>query len=196
MPRLRKGARLLLHWRSRASAKDSKAGECARHRVILTTGRAPNREAVPAVGDPSPPVSPTPNLMRLKQILVASVVFIGALLGSSACSKAQQPPSRTNGTAAQPAPPQQAVASPQELQLYTDAARTSWNFINRITEPSTGLARAHANYANVTLWDIAGVIAANYVAHDLGFIDDATYDSHISRILATLSTIDLFDKAA
>src|SRR3954469_2535898 len=134
--------------------------------------------------------------MRHKQILVGSLFLFGALLGSSACSKAQTPPPpRTNGTA-QPAAPQTAVATPQERQLYLDAARTSWNFVNRITEPSTGLARAHANYANVTLWDIAGVIAANYVARDLGFIDDATYDSHISRILSTLSTVDLFDKAA
>ena len=132
--------------------------------------------------------------MRHKQILVGSVLLLGALVGISACSKAQTPPpSRTTG-AAQPTQP--AVVTPAERQLYMDAARTSWNFVNRITEPTTGLARAHANYANVTLWDIAGVIAANYVARDLGFIDAATYDSHISRILSTLSTVDLFDKAA
>src|SRR5438105_12108409 len=65
-----------------------------------------------------------------------------------------------------------------------------------ITEPSTGLARAHARYAYVTLWDIAGVVAANYVAHELTFINDATYDAHITRILSTLSAIDLFDKVA
>ena len=77
-----------------------------------------------------------------------------------------------------------------------DAARSSWNFVNSITEPSTGLARAHARYSFVTLWDIAGVIAANYVARELGFINDATYDSHITRILATLSTVDLFENTA
>lgn len=132
--------------------------------------------------------------MRHKQILVGSLLLLGALLGSSACSKAQTPPpSRTNGAAE---PTQPTVATPAERQLYMDAARTSWNFVNRITEPSTGLARAHANYANVTLWDIAGVIAANYVARDFGFIDATTYDSHISRILSTLSTVDLFDKVA
>jgi hypothetical protein len=90
----------------------------------------------------------------------------------------------------------QAPLTAQERQLYMDAARTSWNFVNSITEPSTGLARAHARYSFVTLWDIAGVIAANYAAHELGFINDATYDSHISRILATLSTVDLFENTA
>ena len=86
--------------------------------------------------------------------------------------------------------------TPQERQLYLDAARTSWNFVNSITEPSTGLARAHATYSYVTLWDIAGVIAANYVAHELGFINDAVFDAHIGRILSTLSALDLFDRRA
>jgi hypothetical protein len=130
--------------------------------------------------------------MRLKQILVCFAVPLGALVGSSACSKAQQPP--ISG-AQRPAAAGPAVSA-AESQLYLNAARTSWNFVNRITEPATGLARAHANYANVTLWDVAGSIAANFVARDLGFIDATTYDSHISRILSTLSTVDLFDKSA
>ena len=121
-----------------------------------------------------------------KSLLVFSLV-IGAVSGSSACSKAQQSVQQPAGAS---------VVTPEERQLYLDAARTSWNFVNRITEPSTGLARAHATYSYVTLWDIAGVIAANYTAHELAFINDATYDSHIQRILATLSTIDLFDNAA
>jgi len=125
--------------------------------------------------------------MQPEKLLLVFFVVIGAVSGSSACSKAQQPPQQPTGAS---------VVAPEERQLYLDAARTSWNFVNRITEPSTGLARAHANYSYVTLWDIAGVIAANYTAHELAFINDATYDSHIQRILATLSTIDLFDNAA
>jgi len=125
-------------------------------------------------------------------------VMLGAVVGISACSNgAQQPaPRAIDTTPAAPPPIVQVVVTPQERQLYLDAARTSWNFVTRITEPSTGLARAHARYSYVTLWDIAGVIAANYVAHELAFIDDATYDAHIQRILATLSSVDLFDKKA
>jgi hypothetical protein len=88
------------------------------------------------------------------------------------------------------------TVTPQERQLYLDAARTSWNLVNRITEPSTGLARAHPNYSYITLWDVAGAIAANHVARELGFISDVTFDAHIGRILSTLSTVDLFDRAA
>jgi hypothetical protein len=124
--------------------------------------------------------------------------MMGVLAGTSACSNGgQQPvPGAVDTAPALPPPIAQVVVTPQERQLYLDAARTSWNLVNRITEPSTGLARAHARYAYVTLWDIAGVIAANYTAHELAFIDDATYDRHIQRILATLSSVDLYDKTA
>lgn len=132
--------------------------------------------------------------MRLGNSFGVAVIFLTAVCVSSACSKAQQPGNGTaQGATTQSA---QAPVSPQERQLYMDAARSSWNFVNSITEPSTGLARAHAGYSYVTLWDIAGVIAANYVAHELAFINDDTYDAHISRILATLSTVDLFENAA
>jgi hypothetical protein len=138
--------------------------------------------------------------MRDRKVFFVFSLMSGVAAGATGCSNGGQ--QRVPGavdTAPAPAPPPpivQAVVTPQERQLYLDAARTSWNFVNRITEPSTGLARAHAKYSYVTLWDIAGVIAANYAAHELAFIDDATYDSHIQRILATLSTVDLYDKTA
>ena len=136
--------------------------------------------------------------MRSRKFPVVFSLMMGALAGASACSNGgQQPiPGAVDTAPALPPPIAQVVVTPQERQLYLDAARTSWNLVNRITEPSTGLARAHARYAYVTLWDIAGVIAANYAAHELAFIDDATYDRHIQRILATLSSVDLYDKTA
>src|SRR5207253_11248515 len=67
---------------------------------------------------------------------------------------------------------------------------------NTTAQPSTGLTRTHTRYSIITLWDVAGVTAANYVAHELRFINDPTYDAHITRILATLSTVDLFENTA
>jgi hypothetical protein len=136
--------------------------------------------------------------MRFRKFPFVFSLMMGVLAGTSACSNGgQQPvPGAVDTAPALPPPIAQVVVTPQERQLYLDAARTSWNLVNRITEPSTGLARAHARYAYVTLWDIAGVIAANYTAHELAFIDDATYDRHIQRILATLSSVDLYDKTA
>ena len=136
--------------------------------------------------------------MRSRKFPFVFSLMIGVLAGTSGCSNGgQQPtPGAVDTAPALPPPIAQVVVTPQERQLYLDAARTSWNLVNRITEPSTGLARAHARYAYVTLWDIAGVIAANYTAHELAFIDDATYDRHIQRILATLSSVDLYDRTA
>ncbi|MFL5594980.1 MAG: DUF3131 domain-containing protein [Gemmatimonadaceae bacterium] len=123
-------------------------------------------------------------------------MLASAVVVTSACSKAQ-PDAATNGNGVQFA--SEAAGAPvsaDERQAYLNAARTSWNLVSRITESSTGLARAHADYSYVTVWDITGAIAANYVAHELGFINTARYDARISRILRTLSTIQLFDRAA
>ncbi|MFN2637264.1 MAG: DUF3131 domain-containing protein [Gemmatimonadaceae bacterium] len=147
--------------------------------------------------------------MQSKQLLILSSLFLTAVSASSACSKAQSPPQRAQTPAQQPAIQQPAIQQPaiqqpavsaaaaaQERQLYLNAARTSWSFVQSIYYPSTGLAKAHRTYDYVTLWDIAGVIAAHYVAHELGFINDATYDARIQKALVTLSTVDLFDRAA
>ena len=134
--------------------------------------------------------------MRSGRILVAIALVSGATFTVAACSKAQQPPPPSKGAQPTAQQPATATISPQERQQYLDAARTSWDLVNRITEPATGLARAHPNYSYVTLWDVAGVIAANHVARELGFINDATFDAHIGRILSTLSSVDLFDRRA
>jgi hypothetical protein len=136
--------------------------------------------------------------MRSRKFSFVLSLTVGVLAASGCSNGGQQPVPGAVDTAPAMVPPPipPVVVTPQERQLYLDAARTSWNLVNRITEPSTGLARAHARYSYVTLWDVAGVIAANYTARELGFIDDATYDAHIQRILATLSTVDLYDKSA
>lgn len=83
-----------------------------------------------------------------------------------------------------------------ERELYLDAARTAWAFVNRNYQPSTGLARAHDTYQYVTLWDVASLLAATYSAHEMGLIADAAYNQRIQRALTTISTMDLFDGAA
>ena len=77
-----------------------------------------------------------------------------------------------------------------------NAARTAWAFVDRNYQPSTGLSRAHDTYQYVTIWDIASTLAATYSAHELGLITDPVYNQRMQRVLATLSTMDLFDRAA
>ncbi|MFL5559627.1 MAG: DUF3131 domain-containing protein [Gemmatimonadaceae bacterium] len=134
--------------------------------------------------------------MHSKQILIGTVMLTSAFAVTSACSKAQPDDAPNGSSLSFASPPPGATVSADERQVYLNAARTSWNLVNRITEPSTGLARAHADYSYVTVWDITGALAATYAAHELGFINTASYDARISRILRTLSTIQLFDRVA
>jgi hypothetical protein len=83
-----------------------------------------------------------------------------------------------------------------ERQLFLNAARIAWAFVDRNYQPATGLSRAHDTYQYVTLWDIASTLAATHSAHELGFISDAIYNQRIQRALNTLASADLFDNAA
>jgi len=79
---------------------------------------------------------------------------------------------------------------------FLDGARIAWTFVENNTRASTGLAGTHDDFQFVTVWDIGSQIGATYSAHELGIIDDASYDSRIRKILATLTTMPLFDGAA
>src|SRR2546421_6142102 len=83
-----------------------------------------------------------------------------------------------------------------ERQLFLNAARIAWAFVNRNYQPSTGLARAHDTYQYVTLWDVASVLAATYSARELGLINDAVYSQRMQRALSTIAAMDLFEGAA
>jgi hypothetical protein len=87
-------------------------------------------------------------------------------------------------------------ATLNERQLYLNAAKIAWAFVDRNYQPSTGLARAHDTYQYVTLWDVASTIAATYSAHELGLVSDPVYNQRTQRALATISTMNLFDGAA
>jgi len=62
-------------------------------------------------------------------------LMVGAVAGISACSNGAQQaaPRAIDTTPAAPPPIVPVVVTPQERQLYLDAARTSWNFVTRIT---------------------------------------------------------------
>lgn len=138
---------------------------------------------------------------------IVSAVILGLTLVAAGDLQAQRTRKPTpKKTPARPAPtptPTAAVPAPavpgdmtDEGQIYMNAARNAWTFVNRNYQPSTGLARAHDTYQYVTLWDVASALAATYSAHELGLVTDAVYNQRTTRALATLATMDLFDGAA
>lgn len=105
-----------------------------------------------------------------------------------------QPRPATTPTPPIPQPPSPVVVD--ERQLYMNAARTAWAFVDRNYQPSTGLVRAHDTYQYVTIWDIGSTLAATYSAHELGLVSDPVYNQRMQRMLSTLSNIPLFDGVA
>ena len=140
--------------------------------------------------------------MRLNQRLWSIAVL--AVLAGGATSAEAQGRTKKKPTAPRPAPPPPAAApfTPDvpnmvdERQLFLNAARTAWAFVERNYQPSTGLTRAHDTYQYVTLWDVASGLAALYSGHELGLITDQVYNQRMGRALATISTMDMFERAA
>src|SRR2546423_1917746 len=123
----------------------------------------------------------------MKQI--RNLLAIALVASFGACSKDTTAP----GDGTNPPPP---VTPTTESDVFLAGARTAWTFVENNTQASTGLAQAHDNFQFITTWDIASQIAATYSAHELGIIDDANYDGRIRKILATLTTLPLFQGAA
>ena len=149
---------------------------------------------------------PAAKQMRLHQRLCSMAIL--AILAVSATNVGAQDRTKTKSSRPKPTPTRPAPPPPvatslapdakvvDERQLFLSAARTAWAFVDRSYQPSTGLSRAHDTYQYVTLWDVASALGATYSAHELGLISDAVYNQRIQRALATLSTMDLFDRAA
>lgn len=139
--------------------------------------------------------------MRLNQRLW-SIAMLAALTVVAHGAEAQ---SRTKKKPTPPKPTPPPVSAPlisdvpnmvDERQLFLNAARTAWAFVERNYQPSTGLTRAHDTYQYVTLWDVASGLAALYSAHELGLITDQIYNQRMGRALTTISTMDMFERAA
>ena len=140
---------------------------------------------------------------RFCSIAMLAVLTLGAT-GVEAQVSTKKKSTRPRPKPTQPAPPPpvatqlgtpDAISVVDERQLFMNGARTAWAFVERNYQPSTGLARAHDTYQYVTLWDVASGLAAIYSAHELGLITDPVYNQRMGRALATISTMDLFDRA-
>ena len=135
--------------------------------------------------------------------MIAVLTVCATSVEAQVRTKKKSPRPRPTPTRSAPPPPvATSLASPDsanavdERQLFLNAARTAWAFVDRNYQPSTGLARAHDTYQYVTLWDVASGLAAIYSAHELGLVSEQVYNQRMGRALATLSTMDLFERAA
>lgn len=125
-----------------------------------------------------------------------SVMFAAIVVASSAC--ATPAADATADTLPRPEPVA-AVAPPltaEEKAFYRDVARTSWAYLDRYYQASTGLVNATPDWPNTTVWDVGGQILAFYGAKELGLLPQDEFDRRMRKTLETLHKMELFRGAA
>lgn len=85
---------------------------------------------------------------------------------------------------------------PNERELFLEAARTAWAYVEREYQPATGLVNSVAGYPYATVWDVASGLAALYSAHELGLLPPEEYDRRMRRALRTLRSMRLYQGVA
>jgi len=83
-----------------------------------------------------------------------------------------------------------------DRDVFMDAARTAWTYVDGQYNAQTGLVNSVAGYKYATVWDIGSGLLALYSANRLGLLPDADYDQRMRRALQTLTETALFDNGA
>jgi len=91
--------------------------------------------------------------------------------------------------AADLAPRAQAPLDARERAL----ARAAWSYLERNTDPATGLAGAVEGWHGATMWDLGSQLLAVLAAEDLGLATRAAAAERLARALRSLSAIPLCD---
>jgi Protein of unknown function (DUF3131) len=97
------------------------------------------------------------------------------------------------------APARRVEARPYRLNdrdVFMDAARTAWTYVDGQYNAQTGLINSVHGYRYATVWDIGSGLLALFSANQLGLLPDADYDQRMRRALQTLTETRLYDNAA
>lgn len=138
-------------------------------------------------------------MMRIVTLLTLGVALAGPALCQDSRSR-----DASSATPARTTPPAEAPRAPSPRQwnavsdrdVFMNAARTAWAFVDRQYNPQTGLVNSVADYKYATVWDIGSTLLALYSANQLGLLADAEYDARMRRALQTLTETRLFDNGA
>jgi hypothetical protein len=70
-------------------------------------------------------------------------------------------------------------------------ASAAWSYLERHTDPGTGLAPAVAGHGAVSLWDLGSLLLAIVAAEDLGLVPAQEASARLARALSSLATLPL-----
>lgn len=121
------------------------------------------------------------------------------LAAAPAIPPTQQPTQQSSAPQSTPTvppvtPPPVSEAAQREFLLAS--ARSAWAYVRRNYHASTGFVGATDQYQFVTMWDVGGILGAYLAARELGFITPDDYRSRVSRVLRSLESARLHDRAA
>lgn len=88
------------------------------------------------------------------------------------------------------------TAPPEDREMFMEAAQAAWAYVERESQPATGLVNSVTQYPYSTVWDMASGLAALYSAHELGLVEEAEYDRRMRLSLRTLRTLRLYEGVA
>jgi hypothetical protein len=127
------------------------------------------------------------------------IIFLLAMISAGALVFALQAWEPNAGTAFKksvqasaqnlPATPAPRALTVQERQW----AQAAWTYFKNNYQPSTGLANSVDQYPASTMWDTGSYLMALISAERLGLIAEAEFDDKMSRALASMARIPLFD---
>ncbi len=72
-----------------------------------------------------------------------------------------------------------------------DAAKKAWGYFERVTVPETGLPEGAVGSPTISMWDVAGYIAALVSAKRLKIIDKVKFNRRMTRLVYWLNTMEL-----
>ncbi|HEX9936205.1 MAG TPA: DUF3131 domain-containing protein [Longimicrobium sp.] len=140
-------------------------------------------------------------IMRIVPLLTCAVAMAAPAMCQDTRGRdaaAPPPAAAQQGTrpAAAPARAPGRWGEVSDRDVFMNAARTAWTYVNGQYNPQTGLVNSVTNYKYATVWDIGSSLLAMFSANQLGLLPDAEYDQRMRRALQTLTEARLFDNAA
>ncbi|MEM7219937.1 MAG: DUF3131 domain-containing protein [Pseudomonadota bacterium] len=92
--------------------------------------------------------------------------------------------------------PTEGLALPVRGKLDDESrewAEIAWQYFENNTNPDTGMVNSVNAYPAATMWDTASYMMGLIAAERLGIIDTENFDNRVTKLLASLASMELFE---
>ena len=129
-----------------------------------------------------PPFGATPLMInRLPTVLTLALTLAvpGLCRGQTGEVRDSDRPQAAPAASTRLTPVQWGAVSDRDV--FMNAARTAWTYVDRQYNRQTGLVNSVVNYRYATVWDIGSSLLALFSANQRGLLPDADYDARMRR---------------